>query len=469
MSRAILAVGAVALLATGVAVGFVAGASDDESPAPSPGVVVRGRDGAPTTLTVAEAAARLERLEAQVARAARPRAAVTESDEEDDDTIRAPAPDRTLPDVPVPRKPDGSSYSAAELRELAKTSPDRALRLAAIRALRRDDTPEARAALSEVVTDKETPADLRVEAAKALAKPPHRDQTPEELVKLLAATDLPADVRLELADGVTRLKDRGAWMSEISAQMAREADASVRALLFDTVQRSASDPAAKAELVALLANSAARPDEARLAAQALARLGNDRKALEALGPYLASGDSALREQAVAAWAKAGRLTQEQLSATLGDATPAVRAAVFAASVPQLPKNATKEQKAERDDLLRRAAETALADSEADVRRAALAWAGAMPQDLRDKVLEKARADSDPLVSIEAYARSPAAVVKAQPDTILSRLDASDPKVRDAAFRLVVKTWGVDVPYRAGWNAAARARAVAEIRAQVATR
>jgi hypothetical protein len=473
MSRVLAVLGGLALLATGVAIGAVvatdAGPPDAE---PAGRVVVRSTDGAERELTPSEAAARIERLEAQVARIPRARAAVPDDDGGEDDESASSAPRRPDPEiasVPVPRKQDGTPYSVAELRDLAIRSADPVLRRAAIQALRRDDTPEARRILEGILTDAKTPADMRVEAAKSLARAPHRDAEPENLVKLLAATDLPPDVRAEIADGVTRLRDRGAWMSEIAAQLAKETDPAVRGLLFESVARSAWDPAAKDLLLSMATNPATPLADAQAAVLALARTGNDRRVLDALGPLLDHADPVLREQAVLAWAKAGRLSQDEIAAKMRDSSPGVRAAAFSAALAALPKNATKEQKQAREELLQSAARTALTDSAPEVRRSALAWTGAMSEPLRNKVLETARNDSDPLVAIEAFARSPAPVVRAEPERVLTQLDSTDPKVRDAAYRLVARTWGVDVPFRATWNAAARARAVAAIRAQVATK
>jgi hypothetical protein len=422
-------------------------------------VVFRAPDGAEQELTPAEAAAKIERLLAVAARPPRARAAAPEEESEEP----PPPPPSEAVNVPVPTRPDGREYSVAELRELAQAkTADPALRLAAIRALRRDDSPEARTILTTLLEDGETPLDARIEAAKALAKPPHRDQTPDELVRLLSSPDLPPEARLEVAEGVTRLRDRGAFMSEIASQFGKEKDPEVRKLLFDTVQRNAWDPAAKLELVSMIGNNAVPLEDRRAAVLALARQGGDRKVLEALRPLLTENDAGLRENAVLALARADRLTLEQIAAAMGDDHPAVRAAALAARLPG-GKNVPKE---ERDAALAMAVRLATGDASPDVRRAALGWTGAMPKEVRDQVLEAARSDSDPLVRIEAYQRSPAEIVRQSENRVLADLDSADPRVRDAAYRLVVKTWNVDVPYRAAWNPKARAEALRAIRAQV---
>lgn len=462
-ASAVFATGIVAGLAVSTE-GSIGGEDDsgDGSAAALARVVVKSKDGESRELSLAEAAARIERLEAQVARTARPRAAVP--DEDDEESAR-PLPSPDLPDVPIPKKPGGAPYSFVELRDLARNSADPVLRLAALRALRRDDSPEARTTLGELLADVKTPLDLRIEAAKALAKPPHRDAAPEELVALLSSPDLPGDVRREIADGVVRLRDRGAWMPQIASRLGKETDAEVRKLLFEAVQRSAGDPAAKAELLSVAANAGASRDERRLAVQALVRLGNDPKVFEALAPLLTSDDAGLRGDAVLALARGGRLSLDRITAALADENAAVRAAAFAARVPG-GKDIPKEQ---RDAAITMAARIATADADADVRRSALAWVSSMPKETAAQVLESARNDPDPLVQIEGYSRSPQSFAKAQPERLVSQLDSPDPRARDAAYRLVVKVWGVDVPYRASWNPKARAAAVLAIRAQVATR
>lgn len=466
MSRLLLLLGGAALFATGAAAGGILSSGPETEPAPPPArVVFRARDGAERELTPAEAAARIERLEAVAARTPRPRAAPSEEEEEEGVEPPPPPPAEVL-QIPVPTRPDGRQYTTTELRDLA-TSPttEPALRLSAIRALRRDDSPEARTILATLLEDPKTPLDARIEAAKSLSKPPHRDATPDELVRLLSAPDLPPDVRREVADGLTRLRDRGAWMSEISAQLGKESDPEVRKLLFDSVQRSAWDPAAKQELLAIAGNSSASLDDRRAAVVALARQGGDRKVLDTLRPLLTDNDAGLRENAVLALARADRLSSEQLGAALLDDQPAVRAAALAARLPG-GKNVPKEA---REQLLATAVKLASGDASPDVRRAALGWTGAMPKEVREEVLERARNDSDPLVRIEAYQRSPSDVVRQDQNRVLADLDSADARVRDAAYRLVVRTWNVDVPYRAAWNPKARAEALQAIRAQVGSR
>jgi len=231
------------------------------------------------------------------------------------------------------------------------------------------------------------------------------------------------------------------------------------------VQRNAWDPAAKLELLTMVGNTAASLEDRRLAVAALVRQGGDRRVLEAIRPLLGDNDAGLRENAVLALARADRLTLDQIAAAMGDDQAAVRAAALAAKLPT-GKNVPKE---ERQAALDTAVRMATTDPSPDVRRAALAWTGAMTKEVREKVLETARNDADPLVRIEAYQRSPVDVVKQQENRVLADLDAADPRVRDAAYRLVVKTWNVDVPYRAAWNPKARAEALQAIRAQVAAR
>lgn len=468
MRAVLVLLGGAAVFATGVVAGVVTATEGDASGAPPPAVVVlRGKDGLPHEVSPSEAAARIARLEDLVARMPRARAPVPDADPEDG-TTTASAPPPELPNVEIPKRPDGEIYSFEELRRLALSSPDPVLRRDAIRALRRDDSDEARATLREVTADAQTPADLRIEAAKALAKPPHRDAAPEELVSMLQSADLPAEVRREIADGVVRLRDRGAWMSEIAGQMAKEGDAEVRKLLFESVVRSAWDPAAREQLLAVAGSEAASLDDRRSAVAALVR-SRDAKTLDTLTRFLGHGDPGLRESAVLALGGANRLSVGEIAAAMADGSAAVRAAAFAARLPNLAKGASDEEKAARGAALDAAIRLATSDPDPGVRRSALAWTGAMPKDERERVLDLARNDANPLVQIEGYARSPGAVVKEQPDRILSALESQDAKVRDAAYRLVARTWGVDVPFRAQWNPKARAAAVASIRAQVAAR
>jgi len=428
-------------------------------------VTVRTADGQTKEMTLGEAAARIELLESMAARAGRARAT---SPEPVDEMGRASGDVVPLPDdpwrIPIPTRPDGKPYTFEELRDLALHSTDDKLRAAAIRALRRDDTDAARTALHEILEDGKTPLELRVEAAKALARPPHRDSSSEELLVLLGQTDLPPDVRREVAEGVIRMRERGAFMPEISAQMTKETDPEVRKLLLDAVQRSAWDPAAKAELLALASDASKSLDERRLAVLALERQIGDPAVRAMLEPMLTAQDPALRESATRALGRAGKLGLSDLSAALNDPSAEVRAAAFAARLPT-GKNVPKDQ---RQALIDTAARLIAGDGDPEVRRSALAWVSSMDRQTRDTVLAGARNDPDPLVRLDAYSRSPVSVAKQDSERILSELTSSDARVRDAAYRLVVRTWKIDVPYRAAWNPKARASAVTAIRNAVAT-
>lgn len=452
--------------AGGGAAGFLAASAGDggaaEGAAP---VVVVQRGAASQTLTAEQAADRIAELETQLAHQPRARAARPSEDSGDDAEPVATAPPPEPP-VAAPKKPDGSLYSASELRDLALSADtDPALRRAAIRSLRSDDSPEARAALATILKDGATPLDLRLEAAKALTRQPHRDAAPDELLAALQTPGLDPALRREIAEGVAKLRDKGSWMSEIAGLLRDEGDADVRRFLFDAVQRTAADPAARQELVRIAASGSTSASERQAAAAALARQGVDRRTADALRPLLADGDPLLRESVTTALAKAKALSASEIAAGLADAAPGVRAAAFAANVPP----ASKEWPAESRKALLASAEAVLRnDPSPDVRRAALQWVNEFPRNERGPLLDAARADNDPWVRISAYARSPAAVVRRDRDAVLAGLDASDPRVRDAAYRVIAQTWNVDVPYRAAWNPRARDRAAAAIREAVAT-
>jgi hypothetical protein len=157
--------------------------------------------------------------------------------------------------------------------------------------------------------------------------------------------------------------------------------------------------------------------------------------------------------------KARGATPGDLAAAFSDASPAVRAAAFGGNLPGA-KDLPKETRAE---LLATARGLLTTDADPEVRRSALQWLNEFPKEDRGALLELARNDTDPYVRITAWSRSPEAAVRTNSAEIVAGLESGDIRVRDAAWRIVSRTLGVDVPYRAGWNPRARERAVARIR------
>jgi hypothetical protein len=437
-------------------------AQTDEPAAPTEGeVVFRNQYGETRSVTAAEAAQRIEQLEASLARR---RVRADPADEE----AAAPAPVASEPPVARLLRPDGKPYDETELRELAKTSSDPSLRAAAIRELRRADTDGARTALREILDDRSTPAALREEAAKALASPPNRDRLPEELVAALRAEADPA-VRRALAEGVGRMAERDAWMVDIVAIVHGERDPDVRKALLQAVLRDARDPVARAELLAVGTDPGAPIDERRAALAALPRGRSDAETVAKVAALLSDPDARVRENAVAFVGSAEAISPSQLAAALADADAGVRRAAISAGLNRLPQFTSDASVARQEvnDLVAAAARLAASDPDASVRRAAIQQAGRLPADVRAQVIAAGRDDTDLFVKLTAYARSPETVARQGTPLFVGALESGDPGIRDFAYRQLQRIAGVTAPFDARWNRKAREEAIAKIRADLA--
>jgi hypothetical protein len=459
---------AVAVLATGVFVGFQLAEQRPEPDAPATPaeteVVFKNASGETRTLTAAEAAERIEHLEASLAQRRR------RADAADEETSAA-APQPAAGDPPDGKllRPDGKPYSETELVALARESADASLRAAAVRELRHADTDVARAALQAVLADKSTPAAIREEAAKALAQPPNRDKLPEELVTLLRGETDPA-VRLALAQGVGRMRDRDAWMTDIVAMVHDEKNPDVRKSLFDAVLRDARDPVAKAELLDVAVNAASSPEERRAALAALPRGKADAETVAKYESLLRDPDAKVRENAVALMGSAQAISPSALAAAFADDDPAVRRAALNSAAGRLPQFANDKSLAKPDyqALVAAAVRLAASDPDPSVRRAAVQQVGNLPKAVRDEVLATGRNDADLFVKLTSYARSPDPVAREGTPIFVSALESSDSGVRDYAYRQLQRLSGVTAPFDARWNAKARADAIGKIRQDLAT-
>jgi hypothetical protein len=457
---------ALAVLATGVFVGFhvaerPAEADAAAAPAGEAEVTFKNAQGEMRTLTAAEAAERIERLEATLARRRSRAETEDEASAAQPSAAGDPPSDRLL-------RPDGKPYTDAELLDLARNSADVALREAAIRELRRVDTDDARAALQAVLADKSAPAGVREEAAKALASPPNRDKLPEELVDLLRGETDPA-VRLALAQGVGHMRDRDAWMNEIVSLVHDERNPDVRKALFDAVVRDARDPVAKAELLGIAADPSSSLDERRAALAALPRGRTDADTVAKLAPLLRDPDAKVRENAVALLGSAQAISPPDLAAAFADADPAVRRAALYSASGRLPQFANDKSLARTDyqSLVDTTVQLAASDPDPSVRRAAVQQVGNLPKTVRDEVLATGRNDSDLFVKLTSYARSPDPVAREGTPLFVSALDSTDSGVRDYAYRQLQRLDGVTAPFDARWNSKARADAIAKIRQDLA--
>jgi DNA-binding transcriptional ArsR family regulator len=465
MKALLLVPAALALIGVGVLTGVQLAErppEKDAPAAPSEGeVVFRNQYGETRVVTAAEAAQRIEQLEASLARR-RVRSDAT------DEEAAPQVPAASEPPVTRLLRPDGRPYDEPELRELARTSTDQALRAAAIRELRRADSDTARTALREILDDKTTPAPLREEAAKALASPPNRDRLPEELVAALRAEADPA-VRRALAEGVARMNERDAYMVDIVALVHGERDPEVRKALFAAVLRDARDPVARAELLAVGTDPSASIDERRAALAALPRGRTDAETVAKVAALLADPDARVRESAVAFVGSAESISPSQLAAALSDADAGVRRAAVSAGLNRLPQFANDATIAKQDvqELIAAAVRLAASDPDASVRRAAIQQAGRLPGDVRTQVIATGREDADLFVKLTAYARSPEPVAKQGTPLFVGALDSPDAGVRDFAYRQLQRFAGVTAPFDARWNRKAREDAIAKIRADLA--
>jgi len=451
-----------ALLAVGLAAGHHLATSDRE-PAPASAaaeqeVTFRTATGETRTVTAVDAAERIERLEAAVSRRRR-------SEETDAADAAAPTPAGDPPATSALVKKDGKEYGAAELRDLAKSSDDAALRLAAIRELRKDDTDESRAVLRTLLDDKAAPSDVREAAATSLATPPNRDKLSEELVAAMAAEG-DSSVRLALAQGVSRMRDREAYMPEIVAAMQREKDAETRKALFSAVVRDAGDPAARAALLAVAGDAGASLEERRAAVGAM-RSVRDADIVSTLRPLLSDPDAKIREGAVTVVAASRTMEPSALAAAFADENAGVRRAALASGGGSLQKFANDKSvsKADWQQLVDATVRIAASDPDATVRRAAVQQVGNLPKDVRERVLQTGRNDPDIFVRLTSYARSWDPV--AGTPLFVSALDDKDRDVREFAYRQLQRFGGVTAPFDARWNAKARAAAIDKIRQDLA--
>jgi hypothetical protein len=465
MKRLLLVPAAIALVAVGLAAGHHLATSDKEpAPAPPPAeqeVTFRTATGETRTVTATEAAERIERLEAAVSSRRR------RSEETDAPDAAAPAPAGDPPTGSALVKKDGKEYSAAELRDLAKSSDDAALRLAAIRELRKDDTDESRAVLRTLLDDKAAPSDVREAAATSLATPPNRDKLSDQLVSALA-DEGDAAVRRALAQGVSRMRDRDAYMPEIVAAMQAERDPETKKALFFAVVRDAGDPAARAALLAVAVDGGATLDDRRAAVAAMRNRG-DAETVAKLTPLLTDPDAKIREGAVQVVAGSRAIAPSALAAALADDNAGVGPGAGESGGGRLPQFANDKNvlKADWQQLVDSAVRMAASDPDAAVRRAAVQQVGNLPKDVRDRVLETGRNDPDLFVKLTSYARSPDPIAKTGTNLFVSALDSDDQNVRGFAYRQLQRLGGVTAPFDQRWNAKARAAAIDKIRQDLA--
>ncbi len=467
MKMLLLVPASLALLATGIVVGHELSATRATAEAPAAAeaeVVYRTPTGDTRVLTATEAADRIERLELERSRR---RSRADPGDEE----TQAPELAASSGDPPETRlrHADGTPYTAAEIVEIARHSPDSTLRAAAIRELRRADTDAARATLQEVLADKETPAAIREEAAKALAQPPNRDKLPEELVTALRDETDPA-VRRALAQGVGRMRDRDAWMTEIVGLVHTETDPEVRKALFEAVVRDARDPVARAELLSVASNPGASIDERRAAIAAIPRGKTDAETLATLESLMKDGDPRIRENAVAIVGSAQALSSSALAAAFEDADPGVRRAALYAGAGRLPQFANDKTlpKETAQQLAATVVKLASSDLDPSVRRAAIQQVGNLPKTVRDQVLATGRDDPDLYVRLTSYARSPDPIAKEGIPLYVGALDSADAGLRDFAYRQLQRLGGVTAPFDTRWNSKARNEAIGRIRQDLAS-
>ena len=468
MKVLLLVPAALALLATGVAVGYgLSAGRETPEPAAPPAeseIVFHTPSGDTRVLTAAEAADRIERLELERSRR---RNRVDPGEEE----TPAAAPAASTGDPPEPKfaHSDGTPYSPAEIDEIARHSTDTTLRAAAIRELRRADTDAARATLQQVLADKTSPAAIREEAAKALAQPPNRDKLPEELVTALRDETDPA-VRRALAQGVGRMRDREAWMTDIVGLVHTETDPEVRKALFEAVVRDARDPIARAELSSVASNASATIDERRAAIAAIPRGKTDPETLAKLDALMKDPDPRIRENAVAIVGSAGALSTAALAAAFEDPDPGVRRAALYSGTGRLPQFANDKSLPKETAPALAATVVKLASSDLDpsVRRAAIQQVGNLPKAVRDQVLATGRDDPDLYVRVASYARSPDPVAKEGIPLYVGALDSQDAGLRDFAYRQLQRLGGVTAPFDTRWNSKARNEAIGRIRQDLAS-
>lgn len=427
-------------------------------------ILVRTSDGDTRAYSPQSAAARIESLEGMLRRRGSRVARVSV----DEATVAEEPPVAVFPNEPPLRHPtEDRPYTSSELTDLARHSDDPKLRAAAIRALRRVDDASARNALQEILDDPETPPELRLLAAHVIARPPHRDHLPSELIAAFQDESDPS-VRRALANGVAGLRDRGAWMKEISGLLAEETDAEARAKLFRSVTRSSRDPAARAELLAIATAPGADPKERTAALWALTKGRPDKDMIAALRPLLDSADPATRAQTLRILAQDRKMPLGTLRKGLADKDPGVRATALNQGLRQIRSyRKDKKQRGAYDAAVRTAVNLATGDPDASVRRAGVNSVWHLPTKQRNQVLAAGREDQDLAVRLSAFANSPRTVAVTATQDFVGALSSPDRSLRDYAYKQLRRLHGVREPYQSGWNAKARQEAIDEISRELA--
>jgi HEAT repeat protein len=443
----VLPLGIVAV-GVGVATGLVLGSLDDGGVPPMEAeIVVREGDG--------ELRRSRERRESRF------------EDEEELGAVDGAGDPEALRPMPPLMHPDGRPYTNDELRALARGSKDPELRAAAIRALRRVDSEDARTTLQAIMNDEETPRDLQLLAAQMLIRWPHRDHLPGELIEALQNETDP-ELRRILAQGVGSLRERGVWMREISGMLGEETDPEVRRSLFGAVARTSRDPAAREQLLDVASNPAANLDERKWALGALNRGRPDGETVKALRPLLDDPDPAIRAQALRVLTGDRGMPLATLRSGLDDTDPSVRATALWRGMNHF-NRLSKDKNANKGVInatANRAVQLATSDPDAGVRRAGVSAARNLPKKLREQVLAAGRNDSDLAVRLTAYASSSKKVAVQATDDFIGALSSPDRGLRDYAYNQLRRLHGIRVPFQGVWNDDARDAAITDIRAAI---
>jgi hypothetical protein len=452
----------------GLAAGLVLGGGNgwDADSVPEQQVIVRAEDGEARGYSVAEAASRIESLEALLRRRdQRYTSRAASEDEEEEEVEEQPDPFRNEPPFV---HPEGRPYTPDELRALARGAEDPDTRARAIRALRRVDSDEARETLQAILEDGETSDELRMIAAQVLARPPHRDHLPEELIEAFEGEEN-ADIRRVLARGVATLRARGAWMREISALLQEETDPEARGALFHAVARTSRDPAARAELLAVATSPNADAAERRWALAALTRGRPDAAMVQELRPLLQAADPGVRAQALRILTADRGMPLATLRAGLSDADAAVRATALNGGLRHLGRLGRNKgsSKPAYKQTVGAVVRMATSDPDPAVRRAAVNNSWALPKKPRAALLEAGRKDDDVAVRLSAYAASPRNVAVTATRDFVGALSSPDASLRGFAYNQLRRLHGIRVPYQPNWNPKSRSAAIEDIERELA--